>query len=83
MPRTLGFALGAAVALAAGVASAQDVQGTMSDVDPIAKSITVDGQSDRMPVATTAGVSLDQLNVGEKVEIIFKPDAGKMPIAGR
>jgi hypothetical protein len=59
MPRTLGLALGAAVALAAGVASAQDVQGTISEIDPIAKSITVDGQSYRMPDATTAGVSLD------------------------
>jgi hypothetical protein len=26
-----------------------------------------------MPDATTAGVSLDQLKVGEKVEIILKP----------
>jgi hypothetical protein len=49
------------------------VQGTISDIDPIAKSITVDGQSYHMPDATTAGVSLDQLNVGEKVESILKP----------
>jgi hypothetical protein len=73
MPRTLGLALGRCGCSRSGPRKRTGVQGTISDIDPIARSITVDGQSYRMPDATTAGVSLDELKVGEKVEIILKP----------
>jgi hypothetical protein len=67
-----GLALGAAIAFAAGIASAQtpNVQGgTIEQIDPVAKTIVVEGKVYQMPDETTAGTPLEQLKVGDKVDI--------------
>lgn len=78
MRKIAGLALGLVVGLAAGIASAQNVQGTVVDIDPTAKTITVEqGQGTevyRMPEATTAGVSLEELKVGDRVDVLFNPE---------
>ena len=45
MHKTAGLALGTALALAASIASAQNVQGTVENIDPGAKTIVVDGRT--------------------------------------
>ena len=74
MRKILGLALGAAVACAATSASAEEVRGTIEKIDPVAKAIIVNGDAYRMPEATTGGVSLDQLKVGDKVEIMYNQE---------
>ena len=74
MRKMLGLAAGMVIAFAASIASAQDVQGTIEEIDPVAKTITVDGEVYQMPDATTAGTSLEDLKVGDKVDIMFNPE---------
>jgi hypothetical protein len=45
-------------------------------MDPLAKSITVDGKIYQMPEAMTAGTDLDDLKVGDKVDILYNPEDG-------
>lgn len=40
----------------------------------MAKTITVDGEIHRMPDATTAGTSLEELEVGDEVDIMYNPE---------
>ena len=77
MRKMIGFALATAVAFAAGVASAQNVQGTIEEIDPVAKSIIVDGEVYQMPDSTTAGTPLEELKVGDKVDIMFSQEEGE------
>ena len=78
MRKIAGLVLGMVVGLAAAVASAQNVQGTVVEIDPTAKTITVDQGAERevyrMPEATTAGVSLEELKVGDRVDVMFNPE---------
>ena len=74
MRKMIGFAVATALAFAAGVASAQNAQGTIENIDPVAKTIVVDGQVYQMPDETTAGVSLEELEVGDKVDITFSDE---------
>jgi hypothetical protein len=69
MRKMIGFALATAVAFAASVASAQNVQGTIEEIDPVGKSIVVDGKVYQMPDEMTAGTPLEELKVGDKVDI--------------
>jgi Protein of unknown function (DUF1344) len=76
MRKMLGLALGTAIAVGAGIASAQDqnVQGgTIEDIDPAAETIVVDGKTYQMPDETTAGTALEENKVGDKVDITL-PD---------
>jgi hypothetical protein len=74
MRKMIGFAVATALAFAAGVASAQNAQGTIENIDPVAKTIVVDGQVYQMPDETTAGVALEELEVGDKVDITFSDE---------
>lgn len=76
MRKTVGLALGAALALAAGVASAQNAQGTIEQIDPVAKTIIVDGEVYQMPDEITAGSPLEDLKVGDRVDITYNPEEG-------
>jgi Protein of unknown function (DUF1344) len=72
MRKMLGLALGTAIAFGAGIASAQDQNvrgGTIEDIDPVAETIVVDGKAYQMPDETTAGTALEELQVGDKVDI--------------
>ena len=73
MRKTAGLALGAAIAVAAGVASAQSVEGTIENIDPIAKSIVVDGKVYQID-STTAGTPFEELDVGDKVNITAREE---------
>jgi hypothetical protein len=76
MRKILGMAVGTAIALAVTAASAQSVEGTIEAMDPLAKSITVDGKIYQMPEAMTAGTDFDDLKVGDKVDIHYNPEDG-------
>jgi PDZ domain-containing secreted protein len=76
MRKMIGLALGTAVAFAASIASAQNAQGMIEEIDPVAKTIIVDGEVYRMPDETTAGVSLEELKVGDRVDITYNPEEG-------
>jgi hypothetical protein len=76
MRKMLGLAAGMAIAFAASIANAQTAQGTIEEIDPVAKTIIVDGEVYQMPDETTAGVSLDELKVGDKVDITFNEEEG-------
>lgn len=76
MRKILGLALGTALAFAASTASAQNVQGTIEEIDPVAKTIIVDGEVYQMPDEMTAGTSLEDLKVGDKVDIMYNPEEG-------
>jgi hypothetical protein len=69
MRKTAGLALGTAIAFAASIASAQSVEGTIENIDPVAKTIVVDGKAYQMADETTAGTPLEELKVGDKVSI--------------
>jgi hypothetical protein len=72
MRKMLGLALGTAMAFGAGIASAQNQNvesGTVENIDPVAKTIVVEGQTYQMPDETTAGTPLEELEVGDKVDI--------------
>jgi hypothetical protein len=68
MRKTAGLVLGAAIAVAASIASAQSVQGTIENIDPVAKSIVVDDKVYQID-ETTAGTPFEELEVGDKVNI--------------
>jgi hypothetical protein len=76
MYKTAGLALGTALALAASIASAQNVQGTVENIDPGAKTIVVDGRTYQMPEETTEGTPIEELKVGDKVEITVSEEGG-------
>ena len=76
MRKFVGLVLGMAIAGAASIASAQNVQGTVEEIDPVAKTIIVDGDVFQMPDATTAGTPLEELKVGDKVDIMYNPEEG-------
>lgn len=76
MRKIVGLALGTALAFAASTASAQNVQGTIEEIDPVAKTIIVDGEVYEMPDEMTAGTSLEDLKVGDKVDIMYNPEEG-------
>jgi hypothetical protein len=76
MRKMIGLALGTAVAFAASIASAQNAQGTIEEIDPVAKTIIVDGEVYRMPDETTAGISLEELKVRDRVDITYNPEEG-------
>jgi hypothetical protein len=81
MRKTLGVALGAAIAFGAGIASAQNqnVQGgTIENIDPVAKTIVVEGRAYQIPDETTAGTPFEELEVGDKVDIMVpEEDSGE------
>ncbi len=68
MRKAVGVALVTAMALAASIASAQNVQGTIENIDPVANSIVVDGKVYQMD-ETTGGTPFEELKVGDKVDI--------------
>jgi PDZ domain-containing secreted protein len=57
-------------------ASAQNVQGTVENIDPAAKTIVVDGRTYQMPEETTEGTPIEELKVGDKVEITVSEEEG-------
>jgi hypothetical protein len=76
MHKTAGLALGTALVLAASIASAQNVQGTVENIDPAAKTIVVDGRTYQMPEEMTEGTPIEELKVGDKVEITVSEESG-------
>jgi hypothetical protein len=68
MRKTAGLVFGAALAVAASIASAQSVEGTIEKMDPVAKSLLVDGILYQMD-ETTTGTPFEELKVGDKVNI--------------
>jgi PDZ domain-containing secreted protein len=42
----------------------------------VAKAIIIDGEVYKMPDETTAGVSLEELKVGDKVDITYTEEEG-------
>jgi hypothetical protein len=74
MRNMLGFALGMAVAFAASSASAGNVQGTIENIDPVARTILVDGKVYQIPEETTGGISIEELKAGDKVDMTVKDE---------
>jgi PDZ domain-containing secreted protein len=76
MRKFLGMAVGTAIAVAVSAANAQTAEGTIEEIDPVMKTITVDGQVYTMPEETAAGTDVNDLEVGDRVNITYETDEG-------
>jgi Cu/Ag efflux protein CusF len=75
MRKIIGSSLAAAMLLAAGVAYAENLEGTIEEIDRDANTIVVDGQAFLVD-STTGGASLDELKEGDKVDVQFTDEEG-------
>jgi hypothetical protein len=83
MRRMLGMAAAAALAFGVGAASADDVTGTVSNIDLTRSTFMVDGKTYVASPTNTVGVKLSDLEEGDKVRLsVTTADAntGKQPI---
>jgi hypothetical protein len=48
----------------------------VENIDPAAKTIVVDGRTYQMPEETTEGTPIEELKVGDKVEITVSEEEG-------
>jgi hypothetical protein len=83
MRRMLGVAVAAAMALSVSAASAEDITGTISNIDLTRSTFVVDGKTYAASPTNTVGSKLADLEDGDTVKIsVTTADAqsGKQPI---
>jgi hypothetical protein len=83
MRRMLGVAVAAAMALSVSAASAEDITGTISNIDLTRSTFMVDGKTYTASPTNTVGSKLADLEDGDTVKIsVTTADAqsGKQPI---
>ena len=74
--RKMMIAVGSAAALAAGIAHAEQAEGTIEQIDMTAGTIMVDGDVYRVMDEGTAGATIEDLKEGDKVTIQYKDEEG-------
>lgn len=74
--RRIMIATGAALALLAGTAYAEQADGKIEQVDATAGTITVNGDVYRVMDEGTAGATIEDLKEGDEVSIQFKREGG-------
>ena len=81
MRAMLGMAIGAVLALTAGVAVADEVTGTISNIDLTRSTFTVEGKTFTASPNNTVGVKLEELKDGDTVRVdATNIETGKQPI---
>lgn len=83
MRKILAIAAAGALALLAQAASADEVSGTISDIDLTASTFMVDGKTYAASPENTVGAKLGDLKEGDKVKVEFATQdatSGKSPI---
>lgn len=83
MRRMLGVAVAAAMALSVSAASAEDITGTVSNIDLTRSTFMVDGKTYTASPTNTVGTKLGDLEEGDTVKLsVTTADAqsGKQPI---
>ena len=83
MRRLLGVAVAAAMALSVSAASADDITGTISNIDLTRATFMVDGKTYAASPTNTVGTKLEDLQDGDTVKLsVTTADAqsGKQPI---
>ena len=81
MRAMLGMTIGAVLALTAGVAVADEVTGTISNIDLTRKTFTVEGKTFTASPNNTVGVKLEELKDGDTVRVdATNIETGKQPI---
>ena len=76
MRKIIGSAMAAAMMLAASIAYADNVEGTIEEIDRQANKMIVDGQVFDVSEVMTAGATLDNLKEGDKVNVFFTREGG-------
>jgi uncharacterized protein (DUF2147 family) len=71
MRKVMGAALAAAMLSVAGIAYADNLEGTVEQIDRDRNKMTVDGQIFDVSEVMTAGDTLDDLKEGDKVNVQF------------
>jgi hypothetical protein len=82
MRRMLGLAAAAALAFMVNAASADDLTGTISNIDLTSNTFMLDGKSYTASPTNTVGVKLADLQEGDKVRVSVAPqdlNTGKQP----
>ena len=83
MRRMLGVAVAAAMALSVSAASAEDITGTISNIDLTRSTFMVDGKTYTASPTNTVGTKLEDLQDGDKVKLsVTTADASTSPAAG-
>lgn len=72
MNKFIGSAMAAAMLLAAGVAYADNLEGTIEELDRDTNTMIVDGEVFNVSEVMTAGKTLDDLKEGDKVNVFYK-----------
>jgi hypothetical protein len=81
MRRTLGLATATVLAIVAGGAIAEEVTGTVQNIDLTAMTFEVEGKTFTASPSNTAGVKLDELKEGDKITVeAADVETGKEPI---
>ena len=83
MQKLLGLAAASALALMAYGASAEEVSGTISDIDLTANTFMVDGKTFTADPENTVGTALSDLQDGDTVRVEFSEEdaeSGVTPI---
>jgi hypothetical protein len=83
MHKFLGVAAASALALMAFAASAEEVSGTISNIDMTAATFMVDGKTFAADPSNTVGTKLSDLAEGDTVKVEFATEdaqSGKSPI---
>ena len=81
MRAMLGMTIGAVLVLAAGGAVADEVTGTISNIDLTRNTFVLEGNTFTASPNNTTGVKLDELKEGDKVKVDATDiETGKQPI---
>jgi hypothetical protein len=81
MRRTLGMATATVLAIVAGSAMADEVTGTVQNIDLTRMTFDLEGKTFTASPTDTVGVKLDELKEGDKVTVEASDiETGKQPI---
>lgn len=81
MRRTLGMATATVLAIVAGSAVADEVTGTVQNIDLTRMTFDLEGKTFTASPTNTMGVKLDELKEGDKVTVEASDiETGKQPI---
>jgi hypothetical protein len=81
MRRTLGMATATVLAIVAGSAMADEVTGTVQNIDLTSMTFDLEGKTFTASPTDTMGVKLDELKEGDKVTVEASDiETGKQPI---
>lgn len=69
MRKMLGVAAAAAIALSVSAASAEEITGTVSDIDLTRATFVVDGKTYTASPTNTVGTKIDELQDGDTVKL--------------